>query len=412
VNEEKMLLGRQPILDRRGHMYAYELLFRDSGRNAASVPDAVLATSQVLHHVFAEIGVERALGPYRGFLNCDARMLMLPGVLDILPTRHVVLEVLETVEPTPAVVARCQVLKAAGFMLALDDYTGEGARYAGLLPLVDVLKIDLGAVPPASLARVVAEAHRVPALLLAEKVETREQAQVCEQLGFDLFQGYYFARPTILSGRKLGLPQMALMRILTLLMQDADTPLIEEVFKQQPGLSVNLLKLANSAALSRAERVNSLAQAIVVLGRRHLQRWVQLLLYTDPGRGDIENPLLQLAATRGHLMESMAARMWSGRRDRADQAFMVGIMSLMPALFTTPLAEILAQLPLPQPVCDALLARRGPIGELLERIEALEARPLDATLLPAGIDQEAFNASLAEAMTWANRIGQASVAAA
>ena len=406
MNSEKMLLGRQPIVDRRGRTYAYELLFRDSAENSAIALDAVLATTQVLHHLFAEIGVERALGPYRGFLNCDTRMLMMPGVLDMLPTRHVVLEVLETVEPTPAIMARCRELKTAGFTLALDDYTGEGARYADLLPLVDVLKIDLGAIPPDRVARVVAEAGKLPALLLAEKVETREQADACEGMGFDLFQGYYFARPTILSGRKLGLPQMALMRILTLLMQDADTPLIEEVFKQQPGLSVNLLKLANSAALSLARRVDSLAQAIVVLGRRHLQRWVQLLLYAEPGGGDVANPLLQLAATRGRLMESMAQLLWSAQRDRSDQAFMVGIMSLMPALFSTPLTEILAQLPLPALVCDALLERTGPLGELLGHVEALEAHPLDAMLLPPGIDGEAFNACLAEAMAWANRIGQ------
>lgn len=405
MTSDKMLLGRQPILDRRGQTYAYELLFRDTFRNTATVPDDVLATSQVLHHVFAEIGVERVLGPYRGFLNCDTRILMMPGVLDMLPTQHVVLEILETVEPTAAVIARCQILKAAGFMLALDDYTGQSARYADLLPLVDVIKIDLGAVPPDELARVVAEAGHVPALRLAEKVETREQAEACERMGFDLFQGYYFARPTILSGRKLGLPQIALMRVLTLLMQDADTVLIEEVFKEQPGLSMNLLKLANSAALSLTQQVDSLAQAIVVIGRQPLQRWMQLLLYTEPGRGDTANPLLQLAATRGHLMERMAQLLWSDKRDRSDQAFIVGIMSLMPALFSTPLSEILGQLPLAPLVCDALLERAGPLGELLRRVEALEAHPLDATLLPPGIDREAFNTSLIEAMAWANRIG-------
>lgn len=411
MTSDRMLLGRQPILDRRGQTYAYELLFRDSFENAATVPDGVAATSQVLHHVFAEMGVERALGPYRGFVNCDTRMLMMPGVLDMLPTRHVVLEVLETVDPTAAVIARCRMLKAAGFMLALDDYTGRSARYADFLPVVDVLKIDLAAIAPGALAGIVAEAAHVPALLLAEKVESRAQAAECERMGFDLFQGYYYARPTILSGRKLGLPQMALMRVLTLLMQDADTPLIEAVFKQQPGLSVNLLKLANAAALS-SPRVDSLAQAIVVLGRRPLQRWMQLLLYTDPGRGDITNPLLQLAATRGHLMERMAQLLWTGKRDRADQAFMVGIMSLMPALFSTPLSEILAQLPLATPVCGALLERSGPLGELLAQVEALEAHPLDASLLPAGIDADAFNVSLAEAMAWANGIGQSSAGVA
>jgi len=404
MNSE-MLLGRQPILDRRGQTYAYELLFRDSSRNTATVLDAAAATSQVLHHVFAEIGVERALGPYRGFLNCDAQMLLMPGVLDVLPTRHVVLEVLETVEPTAEIVERCRTLKNAGFMLALDDYTGDSAPYVNLLPLVDFLKIDLGAVPAERLARVVADAKRPNVSLLAEKVETREQAEACRHMGFDLFQGYYFARPTILSGRKLGLPHTALMRLLTLLMQDAEMEHIEEVFKQQPGLSVNLLRLANSAALSLSHRVDSLGQAIAVLGRRPLQRWVQVMLYSDPDHGYVTNPLLQLAATRGRLMESLSELLWREERDRPDQAFMVGIMSLMPTLFSTPLPEMLEQLPLPRLVCHALLEHQGPLGDLLGRVEALEERPLDKALLPPGIDAEAFNTSLAEAMAWANRIG-------
>ena len=412
MSSQAMLLGRQAIVDRRGRTYAYELLFRGNVPDATTVHDDVLATSQVLHHVFAEIGVERALGPYRGFLNCDARLLMMPGVLDILPTRHVVLEILETVEPTPDVIERCKALKAAGFMLALDDYTGHADRYVDLLPLVDVLKIDLAAIPADDLAHVVAGTAHIGALRLAEKVETREQAKACEDMGFDLFQGYYYARPTLLSGRKLGLPHMAVMQVLTLLMQDADTALIEEKFKQQPGLSMNLLKLANSAAKAPQQRVRSLAHAIVVLGRRPLQRWMQLLLYTEPGHTDVTSPLLQLAATRGHLMESMAQLLWSDVRDRTDQAFMVGIMSLMPALFSTPLPRILEQLPLTPMVCDALLERTGPLGSLLAQVEALEAQPLDARLLPPGIDAASFSKCLADAMAWANRVGQSGAEAA
>lgn len=407
--EEQLLVGRQPILDRRGQTYAYELLFRNRSQHAAGVEEDVLATSRVLHHVFAELGVERALGHYRGFLNCDARMLLMPGILDILPAHILVLEILESVQPTPAILARCRTLKAAGFMLALDDYAGDYDHYAELLPMVDVIKVDLAQVSRDGLARIVAQSSHLGARLLAEKVETREQADDCADLGFDLFQGYYFARPTVLSGRKLGLPQMALLRLLTLLMQDADTPLIDEVFKQQPGLSLNLLRLVNSASLALARPVNSLTQAIVVLGRRHLQRWVQLLLYSEPGQREITNPLLQLAATRGRLMESLAAILWPHEPELADQAFMVGMMSLMPALFSTPLADILASLPIAPAACDALLDREGALGDLLDRIEALEASPLDPDLLPPGIAGETYSACLTSAIGWANHIAKSSV---
>jgi len=406
MNTESMLLGRQPILDRHGCMYAYELLFRNSAQNAATVHDAALATRQLLHHLFADIGVERALGPYRGFVNCDSQLLMKPGALDMLPTRHIVLEVLETVEPTCDVIARCRELKTAGFMLALDDYVGDHDRYADLLPLLDVLKVDLARVQPDKLERIVGEAARVKALLLAEKVETRTQKDACEKLGFDLFQGYFFARPAMLSKRKLGVPQKALMRILSLLMQEGDDALIEDAFKLQPRLSVNLLKLVNSTAPTSSQRVDSLGQAISVLGRRAMARWVQLLLYTAPDQRSMVNPLLQLAATRGRLMENLALRLWKNDLERSDQAFMVGILSLMPALFSAPLAEILQQLPLAPSAIEGLLQRSGPLGGLLESVVALEARPLDATLLPPGIDGEAFNASLTEAMGWANNIGQ------
>src|SRR5262249_39307308 len=159
-------------------------------------------------------------------------------------------------------------------------------------------------------------------------------------------QGYFFARPSLLSGRKLGLPQMALMEIVALLMQDADASLIEDAFKRQPGLTINLLKLANSAALAPSQRVETLSHAILALGRRPLLRWAQILLYAVPSRGDTSSPLLQLAATRGRLMENLAKIMFGDNQERADQAFMVGILSLMPALFSAPLAEILEPLPL------------------------------------------------------------------
>lgn len=407
MTTQQLLLGRQPILDRRGQTYAYELLFRGKSKTAASFADDVMATSQVLHHLFAELGVDKALGPYRGFINCDSRMLLMPEILEVLPPQRVGLEILETVESTPEIVARCRDLKSAGFQLALDDYIGPSHQHEALLALVDVIKVDLGQISPAALPAIVADAARWPGKLLAEKVESRAQASQCEALGFELFQGYYFARPTILAGRKLGLPERSLMHLLTLLLQDADSSLIEEVFKQQPGLSVNLLKLANSAAIAPPQPVASLGQAIAVLGRRDLQRWVQVLLYTQPGQAEVANPLLQLAATRGGLMERVADTLWH-QRERADQAFMVGMMSLMPAVFSTPLAEILASVPLPAAVSEALGQGTGPLAELLERVTALEADPTDASLLPAGLDLDEFSASLAAAMAWANRIGQRS----
>ena len=402
---EQVLLGRQPIVDRDGRMYAFELLFRDRYIDAASLSDDVVATSQVLHHVFAELGVDKALGPYRGFVNCDERMLLMPEILDVLPPERVVIEILESVPPTAEVLSRLRELKAAGFALALDDYRGTRDHYEQLLPLVDFIKIDLPHIPADALASTVSSLRGLPALLVAEKVQARSQAQQCQAIGFDFFQGYFFARPVIVEGRKLGLPEQALLRLLGLLMQDSDTRVIVDEFKRQPGLSLNLLRIANSAAVGTAARVQSIAQAIVIVGRRQLRRWVQLLLYTDSARGSLANPLLQLAATRGHLMECLADRLWPGSGERSESAFMVGILSLMPAVFGMPMADILPTLPVADDVRAALVGRAGPLGDLLAAIEALEVEPMNDARLPRGLTCEVFSQHLIDAMSWASRIG-------
>lgn len=387
-------------------MYAYELLFRGGRGNAAVIEDDLIASAEVLHHVFAELGVAKALGPYRGFLNCDERMLLMEGVLDDLPPGKLALEILETVVPTPGLVARCRELKAQGFLLALDDFAGDLAAYAELLPLMDVVKVDVLHPPVADLAGLAAALAPCGARLLAEKVDTQAQADHCRALGFELFQGYFFAKPTLMEGRRLGQSKANLLRILALLLKDADTPELERVFKQEPGLTVNLLKLVNSVAGGQAAAVGTLRQAILVVGQRQLQRWLQLLLFTDPAGGVVGNPLLQLAAARGRLMELLAAELAPGERDLPDQAFMVGIMSLMPSLLGLPMAEILEALPMASELSAALLRREGRLGGLLALMEALDSEAEEPLAFPEGLPPDRFTQHLVEAMAWSNGFGQ------
>jgi EAL and modified HD-GYP domain-containing signal transduction protein len=400
---EHVLLGRQPIVDSDGRMFAFELLFR--GRWDLKSPHHHLAaTSAVLRHVFAELGVEQALGPYRGFVNCDAAMLLVDDILELLPPDRVVIEVLESVQPTPEILARLRTLKAAGFLLALDDYNGRDARYPELLRVVDFIKLELPRIAPSSLKSVVDDLRQFPGRVIAEKVERRTQAEQCRAAGLNLFQGYFFAEPVIVKGRKLEGAQLALLRLLELLLSDAETSKVVDEFKRQPAPSLNLLRIANSAAMSLASPVHSIAHAMVVLGRRHLLRWVQLLLYTDASRPGPANPLLQAAATRGRLMEAIAQDLWREASEQADYAFMVGMLSLLPALLGVSFDEILPALRLPDRVKGALMSRDGPLGDLLSRVESLEAAPGEHHRLPQGMDAHAFSVRLVAAMAWANRI--------
>jgi c-di-GMP-related signal transduction protein len=410
VATEEVFIGRQPILDRNHELFAYELLFR-SGRakNEAHIQDDLSATASVVNHAFAELGIEQALGPYKGFINCDATLL-LSDIIEILPSDKIVLEVLETVEVTPEIVERCKELKSRGFMLALDDFVNFEDKWRPLLDLVEIVKVDLMPLDQAGLARTTQALKHWPLKLLAEKVDSREQAKYCHDLGYALFQGYYFAKPAIIAGKKLGHSQLSLVRLLGLVLEDAETHELEGVLKHEPGLAMNLMRLTNSVATGVRTKVTSLRHAITVLGRRQLQRWLQILLYTDPKGGSIASPLLQLAATRGRLMELLAGKLHPGSREAEDRAFMAGIMSLMPSLMGVPLEEILKGVNLTGEVREALESRSGELGSLLLLSEALETSDgqacHDISEQLAGADHMVINTCLTQALAWASNIGR------
>lgn len=407
---DEIFIGRQPILGRNHELVAYELLFR-SGRqkNAAEIPDDLLASAAVISHAFADLGVEQALGPYKGFINCDASLL-LSDLLEALPSDKIVLEVLETVDPTPEIVERCRMLKELGYTLALDDFVNFEEKFRPLLDLVEIVKVDLMPLDAASLVSTTQALKKFPLQLLAEKVDSSELAEKCHALGYSFFQGYFFAKPTIIAGKKLGHSQLSLMRLLGLVLEDAETTKLETVLKPEPGLTLNLLRLTNSAATGLRTKITSIRHAITVLGRRQLQRWLQLLLYTDPSGSHSVSPLLQLAASRGRLMELLGGKLHPGRGDFEDLAFMTGIMSLMPTLMSVCLADILRGIELPSSVRKALDSQEGELGTLLKLTEALEAGdgPACSGLagqLP-GLDATTINTCLAQALAWANNIGK------
>lgn len=407
---DPLYLGRQPILDREQRLVAYELLFRSSQHNAAQVVDGAQATATVIANAFTELGIETALGEARGFINVDEAFLF-SDLLELLPQQNVVLEILETVPPTPAVIERCRALKKAGFTLALDDVIQLQPEYTELLSLVEIVKIDIQPLSRIELMQLVIKLKPSGKILLAEKVDSQEQMEQCMQLGFKLFQGYYFAKPSIISGKKLDHSQLSLMKLMGLLLSDAETTQIEEALKPEPGLTVNLLRLTNSVASGGQVRITSLGHAITVLGRRQLQRWLQLLVFTSGRQAGQGNPLLTLAATRGRLMELLASELAPAQSTLADQAFMVGIMSLMPALMNLSMAEIVSTLGLPENVRLALCDNQGQLGDLLALAQASEDGDLNSLAehqerLPA-LSLKALNRAQTSALQWANAIARA-----
>lgn len=377
-------LGRQPVLDRNQALYGYELLFRnagqDEGASAQGAQTGLPATATVIAHV-AQLGLARAIGDAACFLNVD-RDVLFSDIFAFLPRERTVLEIVATMDPDDAVLARMQELARHGFRFALDGVGGDSARLQRLLPLAAFVKLDLRSTRRDTLAGLVSRLQGLGKTVIAEKVETRDEYHVCLDAGFDYFQGFYFARPAVLGGRKLSPSQATVVTLMNQVMSDVDNADIERAVKKDVTLALNLLRLVNTPAVGAPQRIDSLSQALIVLGRRQLQRWLQIMLYAEPGnRGHNQTPLLMLATTRGRLMELLAKRLRPGQRYPGDTAFTVGIMSLMDVLFGIPMQDILDQIPVSDEIRLALLKRQDFFGQLLKLAESIEQS--DDDVLPS-----------------------------
>lgn len=372
MHSEEIFIGRQPILDRNNHVFGFELLFRSGDVCDANIFNVAEASMDVIMKTLSEFGLKETVGKsQQAFFNVNAEILM-SEMIELVPKEQVVIELLETIKIDNAVVNRCRELKKMGFRLALDDFVYKPA-YEPLFESVDIIKVDLMALSPESIEEMITPLKRWPLTLLAEKVEDAYQFDRTQALGFELFQGYYFARPAIISGKRVDPSTVSVMKLMDQVLRDANLSEIEKTFHESPSLSYNLLRLVNSVALGMRVKIESIRHAIVLLGREKLNRWAQVLLFTHGDTQVQQNPLLQTAAMRGRLMELLVEKgALGGGKHNSELAFMTGILSLIDALLVRPMDEIVGELSLSNKICEALLKRSGELGQLLLLVEKLE----------------------------------------
>lgn len=401
---EHYLIGRQPILDKNEEVVAYELLFRSAAsKGSATVLNASHATASVIVNALSGFGLEQILGGNKGFINMELDMLMSDSI-SILPKDRVVLELLETLEVTRELVERCRTLKQDGYVLALDDHEFDPV-YNELYEIVEIVKVDLMQSSAERLAEMVDRFSPYPLKLLAEKVETREQYLTCRDMGFELFQGYYFAKPSLMEKKRFDDAGAHLLKLMRLLVEDAETDEIEHAFRQSPGLTYKLLLLVNSVSLGVRVKVQNVRHAIATLGRQQIKRWVQLCLFATSEATSLENPLIEMAAVRAAFMEQVAMRLPDLKNDfeAPDQAFMTGILSLLETIYTISIDEVITSLNLPDEVGKALAERSGLFGSLLrlaELVERMEFKEAAALLEEMGMSQEEILAAQMKAFSW------------
>ena len=388
-----ILVGRQPIYGRSLEVVAYELLFRGQWLGLAGAAEGDRATSQVILNAVTDIGLDRVVGEHDAFLNVTRSFIVGDHPLPV-PSDRVVLEILEDIQVDDEVLAGLQALRARGFRIALDDFV-LNAETRAFVELADIVKIDILEASEDEVRRQVELLRSYDVELLAEKIETYDACEICRELGFDYFQGFFLAKPRTIQGRSVSPSHLNLLKLLAELQRpDFDFEHASDVVSVDVGLSYRLLRHMNSALYGMPRPVESIHEALVYLGAHKVRNMIALLALA--AAGDKPQDLLSRSMQRAKMCELMARRSDAGD---AEQYFTAGLFSTLDALLDLPMADVLGRLPLSGDLHEALLVRKGPIGNALTAAVGFECGDLEATrfapLPPDGV-QECF----LEALDW------------
>jgi EAL and modified HD-GYP domain-containing signal transduction protein len=384
-----IFVGRQAIFDRRMGIYAYELLYRSSEDNHA--------TSRVAINAFMEMGLEQVVGGQLAFINLTRGFLTGEHPVPF-PKDRVVLEVLENIPIDDALVAGVRALKESGYLIALDDCL-YGECIARLLDYADIVKIDIHALGMDAVREHVKCFREYPVKLVAEKIETQDEYDLCRELEFDYFQGYFLCRPRVLSGQSMPDNKLAMLRLLAKLQDPAlETGELEQLIVQDLSLSYKLMRYVNSAFFSLVRKVESVRQALVYLGNRIIRTWVTLLVMSNAA--DKPHALLVTALARARMCELLAS---TRGEPKPDTYFTVGMFSVVDALLDAPMERVLKSLPFTQEVCDALSMYSGNAGKALACVIAYERGEWE-TVKFADLSPDDITRIYLESIAWADEV--------
>lgn len=353
-----LLLARQPIYDRQLEIVGYELLFRSANGDRIEEIGGTTASSEVLIHAFTNLPRAHVFGNALAFVNFTRELL---GHSPTFPPEQLVIELLEDVEVDDWLIARVSELKQQGYTLALDDFV-RTEQTAPLIELADIIKLDVLGKTEAEVAGMLAEVRGSRAKLLAEKVETHEMMNICRQLGFDYFQGYFLSKPEHVEGCVLAENQLAVISLLGKL-NSVDTTLheIEAILASDAVLAFKLLKMVNSPAMRTGEPTDSIKRGIQLMGFEKIRSWTTLLALTRLSKKP--RGLIMATLVRAFMCQAMAMSL--GQRPQADRYFTAGLLSMLDAFMDQAMTRLVAELELADDMGGALLRHDGLMGMAL-----------------------------------------------
>ncbi|WP_113905973.1 EAL and HDOD domain-containing protein [Aliidiomarina celeris] len=361
-------IARQPILDRKKSLYAYELLFRNGTDNAFPDISAEAATASLIENSQFQTNINEITNSNLAFINFS-EIALLQELPTLLPPKEIVVEILESVQPTEAVFTALRSLKKKGYRLALDDFNFD-PKWFSVLNLIDIVKVDLTIANDTQVNHLRSLTKQYNFELLAEKVETEAQFSKFFALGFQYFQGYFFARPELLQRKSFAPNMLVYTQLLQACAQtEIDFTTISNVFAQDVGLTYKLLRYVNSTAFGYGRNIETLKQAIVFLGEVELKKFASLIATAQLANSK-PTELVKLSMIRARLCELIAEH--AEIEINSERAFLTGMFSVLDAILDEDFNVILSRIEVNEEIQDALILKKGKLAYCLSLIQNYE----------------------------------------
>ena len=399
-------ITKQPIFYRdKKKVYGYELLFRNWLEEFYNNEDPDSATVDVIINTFIQEGILKIVENKKAFINFTKELIE-KEFPSLLPKDIVVIEILEDIHPDESFLKIIKNLKNKGYIIAIDDFIFQ-EHLLLFVELADIIKVDFLELPlNDDRARVVKEFKKYNIKFLAEKVETIEDYNIGKELGYELFQGYFFSKPQLIKGRKIPENKIVYLQLINEASKpDLDFDKIENILKQDVSLIVRLLRYVNSPFFGFRSKIESVRHALALLGEKEFKKWISLISLVHLG-GKFQEELIKLALTRAKLFEELSKHS-SILLNYKDKLFLTGILSTVDAILQKPMEEILDDLNIADDIKEALLGKRNVLNEMIELAKAVEYSrwdEIDKFLIKYKINQKDFNSSYVNAIVWTNRI--------
>jgi EAL and modified HD-GYP domain-containing signal transduction protein len=404
-----LCVARQPILDERGKVFGYELLYRASAQDSAASGSADHASAATVDAALLSVGLETLTSGRRAFFNIS-RELLVSGAAGLLPSASVVIELLETVPADDETIEACKTLQERGYVLALDDFV-PGSPAEAFLPFVHFVKLDLLAMTPDQLKTETARLRARHLRIVAEKVETFGAHDAAKSAGCSLFQGYYFCRPEKFSVRAISSRQLTQMQLIAALNRpNVTAALIEDLVKHDPQLSFRVLRCINSFEFALRREIHSIREAVVMLGLQRIRQWASVWSLAGMNGGSPE--LVNMTILRARACELLGAKM--GVPDWGAEYFLLGLCSLLDAILQQKMDTAIADLPLGAEIRAALLGEPNPARDVLEAVTLFERGSWDdagAAAARVNLTIGHLQAAFHDALVWARHIEASAKAA-